>query len=44
MKAERIQQVKKAFIFYRRRVRTLLATGRYLLTIDYRKKDINNEK
>lgn len=23
---------------------TLLATGRYLLTIDYRKKDINNEK
>lgn len=22
----------------------LLATGRYLLTIDYRKKDINNEK
>lgn len=28
----------------RRRVRTLLATGRYLLTIDYRKKDINNEK
>lgn len=26
------------------RVRTLLATGRYLLTIDYRKKDINNEK
>lgn len=32
------------FINIRRRVRTLLATGRYLLTIDYRKKDINNEK
>ena len=31
-------------VFRRRRVRTLLATGRYLLTIDYRKKDINNEK
>lgn len=44
MKTERIQQVKKAYIFYRRRVRTLLATGRYFLTIDYRKKDINNEK
>lgn len=44
MKAERIQQLKKAYIFYKRRVRTLLATGRYLLTIDYRKKDINNEK
>lgn len=27
MKAERIQQLKKAYIFYRRRVRTLLATG-----------------
>lgn len=44
MKAERIQQLKKAYIFYRRRVRTLLATGHYVLTIDYRKKDINNEK
>lgn len=44
MKAERIQQLKKAYIFYRRRVKTLLATGRYVLTIDYRKKDINNEK
>lgn len=44
MKAERIQQLKKAYIFYWRRIRTLLATGRYLLTIDYRKKDINNEK
>ena len=31
-------------IISRRRVKTLLATGRYLLTIDYRKKDINNEK
>lgn len=28
----------KAYIFYRRRVKTLLATGRYLLIIDYRKK------
>lgn len=37
MKAERIQQLKKAYIFYWRRIRTLLATGRYLLTIDYRK-------
>lgn len=36
MKAERIQQLKKAYIFYRRRVRTLLATGRYLLTIEKR--------
>lgn len=43
-KKERERQIKKAYIFYRRRVRTLLATGRYLLTIDYRKKDINNEK
>lgn len=41
MKAERIQQLKKAYIFYRRRVRTLLATGHYVF---YRKKDINNEK
>lgn len=41
---ERERQIKKAYIFYRRRVKTLLATGRYLLTIDYRKKDINNEK
>lgn len=38
MKAERKKQIKKAYIFYRRRVRTLLATGRYLLTIDYRKR------
>jgi acetyl-CoA carboxylase carboxyltransferase component len=44
IKKERERQIKKAYIFYRRRVRTLLATGRYLLTIDYRKKDINNEK
>lgn len=44
MKAERIQQLKKAYIFYWRRIRTLLATGHYILTIDYRKKDINNEK
>lgn len=43
-KKERERQIKKAYIFYRRRVRTFLATGRYLLTIDYRKKDINNEK
>lgn len=40
----RAKRPRKAYIFYRRRVRTLLATGRYLLTIDYRKKDINNEK
>lgn len=38
MKAERIQQLKKAYIFYWRRIRTLLATGYYILTIDYRKK------
>lgn len=44
IKKERERQIKKAYIFYRRRVKTLLATGRYLLTIDYRKKDINNEK
>lgn len=44
MKTERIQQLKKAYIFYWRRIRTLLATGHYILTIDYRKKDINNEK
>lgn len=37
-KKERERQIKKAYIFYRRRVRTLLATGRYLLTIDYRKR------
>lgn len=44
IKKERERQIKKAYIFYRRRVKTLLATGRYLLTTDYRKKDINNEK
>lgn len=44
LKITKKRQIKKAYIFYRRRVKTLLATGRYLLTIDYRKKDINNEK
>lgn len=38
IKKERERQIKKAYIFYRRRVKTLLATGRYLLTIDYRKR------
>ena len=37
IKKECERQIKKAYIFYRRRVKTLLATGRYLLTIDYRK-------
>lgn len=42
----KVQKEKLPNIFekYKERVRTLLATGRYLLTIDYRKKDINNEK
>lgn len=36
-KKERERQIEKAYIFYRRRVKTLLATGRYLLIINTRK-------
>lgn len=42
IKKERKRQIKKAYIFYWRRVRTLLASGRYVLTIEER--NINNEK